>query len=183
MKNKNLKYFFIVCFFCLQLTLHLQQREYALKTAFIEKFTRFTDWPKDIFNESTAQSIIVSVIGVNPFDKELDVFFDSQKIKNRNVKVRYIRNIVDISGSQILFICKSEKDNLSKILKFTKNLPILTIADTEGYAEKGVIINFYLSDDQIRFEINENALANSGLFIHYLLLNHARLVTRNGGAN
>ena len=180
MKYKYFNYLFLLSFFGLLLAIHPQPREYVLKTAFIEKFTRFTEWPEDILSTDTSRPFIVSVFGKSPIDNELDLFFEKQKIKDFNVEVRHIKNIDEIEGSQILFISESVGSKLSDILKYTKNSPILTIADTEGYAEKGVIINLYLEEDQIRFEINYDALTATDLSINYLLLNHARLIKKGG---
>ena len=74
-------------------------------------------------------------------------------------------------SSQVL-----EKDNSPNIIAFSKDKPILTIGDYDKYAENGVLINFYIEDNKIRFEINETALSLSGLHSSYLLLNLAKIV-------
>lgn len=181
MKYKYFRDIVFLSLFVLQVTLHLQPQEYALKTAFIERFTRFTDWPESIITEDTTQSFVISVLGDNSFEDKLDIFSNSKKIKQRKVEVRYINKISEIEGSHILFISESEEVNLSSILKYIENRPILTIGDTQGFAEQGVIINFYLEDDQVRFEINNEALNKTDLAINYLLLNYAKLVSTKGG--
>lgn len=181
MKNKFIKYFIIISSFSLQLTLYMQPIEYALKVAFIERFTLFTDWPENVKMEDTTKPFVISVIGNNSFEDKLDHFSYSKKIKRRKIEVRYINKISEIIGSHILFISKSEKVNLSSILKYTENRPILTIGDTDGFAEQGVIINMYSQNNQLRFQINETAQKLSGLYMNFKLLSLAEIVNPVGG--
>jgi hypothetical protein len=58
---------------------------------------------------------------------------------------------------------------------------VLTIGDTEGYAEQGVMVNFYLEDNMVRIEINIDAARRAGLNISSQLLKLARIVNQHGG--
>jgi hypothetical protein len=40
----------------------------------------------------------------------------------------------------------------------------------------GVLINFIIKQNKIRFEINENAVKKSGLQVSYILLNAAEII-------
>jgi hypothetical protein len=53
---------------------------------------------------------------------------------------------------------------------------ILTIGDTAGFARQGVIINFYLENRKVRFEINAAAARRAGLTISSKLLKLAGAV-------
>ena len=156
--------------------LSAQSSEYTVKAAFIEKFTRFIDWPAGSNVNKSSKPIILSVIGENPYGKILDQLYSANKIKNKNVEIRYISKISEIEGTDILFISGTKNNNLSDILAYTKDKAILTIGDTEGFENAGVLINFYLEQSKIRFEINETALTASGLHSSYMLLNLAKIV-------
>ncbi len=54
---------------------------------------------------------------------------------------------------------------------------VLTIGNTLGFAQRGVIINFYLEDQKVRFEINVDAAKREKLTISSQLLKLARIVT------
>jgi hypothetical protein len=81
----------------------------------------------------------------------------------------------------MLFIASSAAEILSEILSNTRDKPILTVSDTNGFAAKGVLINFFLAGDKIKFEINEKAVHESGLVMSYRLLNLARIVNPGRG--
>ncbi len=57
-----------------------------------------------------------------------------------------------------------------------QTLPILTIADTDGFAELGGILNLKVKDDRVRFEINVRSSQLAGLRIDARLLELATIV-------
>lgn len=155
-----------------QLTAFTQTSEYMLKAGFLEKFARFTEWPK-----TNKTAFKICVLGKNPFKKDLDKMYSTVKIKNLTVKLEYIENINELADSDILFISSSERSKLSEILKKTESKPVLTVSDTRGFAQKGVIINFYETNQgTIHFEINKTSLAKSGLKMDFMLLQLAKII-------
>jgi hypothetical protein len=76
----------------------------------------------------------------------------------------------------VLFIAASESGNLDRILGSIGNNSVLTIGDSPGYAEQGVMVNFYLEENKVRFEINREAAARARLGISSQLLKLARIV-------
>lgn len=156
--------------------IHAQTDEYLMKAGFLERFTRFIEWPVETNIADSSKPFVISVIGRNPFDEKLDQFFETTKIKNRKVEIRYISELEEIQDSHILFITKSKEKQLSGILSLTQGKPILTVSDTNGFGKKGVRINFFVEQNKIRFEINKDAIQKSGLQISYLLLNVAKII-------
>ena len=156
--------------------IHAQTDEYLMKAGFLERFTRFIEWPVETNIADNTKPFVISVIGENPFDKKLDQFFETTKIKNRKVEIRYISELEEIKDTHVLFITKSKQKQLSEILSLTQDKPVLTVSDTDGFGKKGVRINFYIEQNKIRFEINKEAIQKSGLQISYMLLNIAKII-------
>jgi len=153
-----------------------QPSEYTMKATFIGKFPQFIEWGARSDVNDVSKPFVISIIGNNPFKNDVVELLKRQKIKNKKVEMRFINQITQIENTDILFISNSMRKNLSKILEYTQNKPILTISDTSGFAEKGVHINFYLENDNVRFEINEQAARNAGIIINYRLLANAKIV-------
>ena len=150
-----------------------QASEYQVKAEDIERFTRFIDWPAGSEGHST---FLIGVVGENPFNGYLDKMAAQYRIKNRPVEIRAITDFSQIDSCQLVFICGTERDRLRRILMHTESKPILTVGDTAGFAQQGVIINFYNAGDKVRFEMNEAAIERSGLRVSAKLLKLARLV-------
>ena len=80
----------------------------------------------------------------------------------------------------LLFICPSEKKNLSEIIDLVKDQGVLTVADTQEFLDTGGIVNFVIEDNKVRFEINLTASEKAGLKIRSQLLRLAKKVIKNG---
>jgi hypothetical protein len=154
-----------------------QSRESLVKAGYIEKFTHFVQWPEKTGNNDPANEFILAVIGKNTFGKDLEELFSKTKIKDNQVRIKYITKVEEIKDCMILFISGSEKNNLDKILEYTTGKSILTISDSKGFGKNGVIINMFSEGDYIKYEVNRNTLEKSGLKINSLLLNHAVIIS------
>ncbi len=149
-------------------------QEYQVKAAFLYNFAKFVEWPKASPAEASP-SITLCVLGEDPFGPFLDEL-QGKAIKGKkwiNRKTGFSKNLKDC---QLVFISGSEKGNLAQILGSLDGSNVLTIGDTEGFAQKGVMINFYLEEKKVRFEINIEAAKKAGLKISSNLLKLARIV-------
>jgi len=148
--------------------------EYEVKAAFIYNFAKFVTWSEGRFKGGKS-TIDLCVYGsgfpVNAFD-----YFNGKTAQGYIFKTKRIKNLSNIDGCDMLYIGPSERYQITQIINTIKNMPILTIGDTEGFAEKGVIINLYMEDDKVRFEININACKKAGLVISSQLLKLARII-------
>jgi hypothetical protein len=144
--------------------------EYQVKAAYIYNFAKFVEWPA-----GGSGDIDVCLLGDDPFGNDLSLI-EGKKIINRKIVIKEVASYRNASGCDILFISSSEENNLTRILKFLKRSPVLTIGDSEGFAEKGVMINFYMENRTVRFEINPKAAGHAGLRISSNLLRIAKIV-------
>jgi hypothetical protein len=157
-----------------------QVPEYKLKAEFLERFTRFIDWPAD--DAAPARPFVIGVFGENPFGTWLEELAASRRIQGRPVRVEEVRDPARAAQCQVLFITSSQKGRLAQILSSTADKPVLTVGDTDGFADRGVLINFYVSDDNMRFEINDAAVKKSGLRLSSKLLKLARVIHLDEGS-
>ncbi len=152
--------------------------EYEVKAVFIYNLAKFIEWPdKSLDNSST---LTVYILGDDPFGTDLAAIRD-KLIKGRRVVIKQIDSPDDLKNANILFISSSEKERLRDILKSISGLPILTVGDTKSYAQRGVMVNFYLENSKIRFEINLEAANLAGLNISSNLLRMGTIISPSKG--
>lgn len=166
--------FFVFCF--ISGNLFSQTNVNTLKAVYLEKFSRFVTWPEECQMDDINQPFIISIIGETDLTENLNLVYSQQLINKKKVLIRIIKDLNEISGSHILFIADTEKKNLQKILLAINGLPVLTVSDAKGFAEKGILINFYEENKKLRFEINETAVLKSPLKMSYYLLSTARII-------
>lgn len=169
--DKKLKILFL--FLLLTNVLYAQVSEYEYKAAFIERFTRFVEWPEEFENDK----FVIAVVGKNPFKNSLDELLADTKIKNLNSEIIYTNNINELSHVNLVFISGSEKKRLNEIITAIAEKPILIISDSKGFCKNGTHINMYNDGNYIRFEINEETITKTGLTVSSLLLASAKIIT------
>lgn len=173
--------------------------EYRIKAAFLYEFANFIDGWKfqqeddkgDRKGVKADRPIMVGVIGKSPFEEAFTSLKD-KKVLDRKVVVKYFKglsqlnatdkkvklhpDIEDIKKCDLIFICSSEKQYIADILGPIRNQRILTVGDTEGFLEKGVIVNFVIERRKVRFEINTAGAYRAKLRIRSKLLRLAKRV-------
>jgi hypothetical protein len=151
--------------------------EYDVKAAYIYNFVKFVEWPRRKSPEpgGTISTISVCIVGNDPFGPALAAI-EGKTAEGKKIRLRREQSAQNMKGCEVLFISSSEEERLDRILEAVKGLSVLTIGETRGFAQKGVMINFYMESRNVRFEINPKAAERAGLKISSNLLKIARIV-------
>jgi hypothetical protein len=149
--------------------------EAAVKAAFIVNIARAMDWPDGTFVDDKSP-IALCLMGDHPFGDNLTRIAKKTQIRGRQINIYYVSDPARVSGCHILFVAGSEDKRLDKILQSTSGRPILTVGDTPGFGDRGLLVNFYRAGDNIRFEINVRTLDRSGLTASSNVINNARVL-------
>ncbi len=85
----------------------------------------------------------------------------------KNKKKLNVKTIQDIKLNkdecQIIYISKTQEENLEKIIQAFANQPVLLLADKDTFAKQGGSINFFLLNNVIAITINYDSLRASHL--------------------
>lgn len=149
--------------------------EYLIKAGFIYNFAKLMEWPAPAFSQANSP-IVIGVLGADPFQGMLDDVLRGKQVNGREFVVRHLKWGDDLRSCNILFVSSSERAHFDDVFRLIKGLPILTIADTPGFAQRGGIINFVLEDNKVRFDINVSAARQANISISSRLLALARII-------
>jgi len=152
-------------------------REYQLKAVFLYNFVQFTEWPTNAF-PNTNSPVVIGILGADPFGGTLDETVRGEKVGDRNLVVKRCRRVEEAMDCHVLFISPSEKDPLGVIFWRLKGRNILTVGETENFAENGGMIRFFKEKNKIRFRINVEAVRNASLIISSKLLRLAETASK-----
>jgi YfiR/HmsC-like len=149
-----------------------------VKTAIIGKIAEFINWPPEANLNDPTRPFELVILGDTPLGPRLFAYYGTQgvTIAGHRVFPRRARNVDDIGHAHLLFVGPSYENRLHEVLAAIGRMSVLTMGDTEGYASRGLAVNLYLSNDQVRFEISRRALARQRLSASYRLLGLARLI-------
>ena len=147
--------------------------EYEVKAVFLYNLAKFIEWPDK--SPDSSPTLTFYILGDDPFGTNLDAI-KGKLIKGEKITVKHIDSINYLKNIGVLFISSSEKEQLEDLLKGIAGRPILTVGDTQSFAKRGVMINFYIENNKIRFEINMEAVKLAGLKINSNLLKMGKII-------
>ena len=149
--------------------------EFAVKAAFITKFLPFVEWPNGAF-AATGGSLRICVAGRDPFGDLLDRAADHQSISGHPLTVQRFPVVAKNNGCQVLYAGGSPEQPVADMLTAVRGTPVLTLTDNASGPKNRGMINFIVSDNRVRFEIDEAAAERNGLTISSKLLSLATRV-------
>lgn len=148
----------------------------VVKAGMIGKIAEFVHWPAGTGLEDPDRPFEFVILGQTSLEPHLISYYRQVRIAGHRVFVRRARDLADVGQPHLLFIAGSLDDELERVIARLQRAPVLTVGDTEGFATRGVAVNLYLADDQVRIEISRPALQRHRLEASYHLLTLARLV-------
>jgi len=143
-----------------------------MKAAFIYNFTKYIKWP----NLDNNHVFKIGVLGNSEITISLQELAAKKLIERKSIEVFHFKAVQDLKFCHILFISESENQNVLEILSTQGNRATLTIGESEGFCERGVMINFFLQDGMVKFEMNSMSLEDAGLKVSSQLQKLARIV-------
>ena len=152
-----------------------QPSELQVKAAFVLNFLNFVEWPGGQSFRPAAPFVIV-VIGDDPIGTTLRESTAARMVGTHRLIVKTGARAADGASAQLVFISQSERPQLPAILHALEGHLVLTVGDTPGYAESGVMLNLVVEGQRVRFEANTAAAARAGVHLSSHLLRIARIV-------
>ena len=149
--------------------------EYQVKAAFLLNFARFTEWPAAA--DSDGKPLVVGIVGDDPFGSILDEIVAAETVGGRALEVRRF-SAADIDGDacDVLFVGSWTDPELERLLARLDGTGVLTVGETEAFAERGGIIALVTEQARVRFVVNVDAVSRSPLKLSSKLLTLARIV-------
>jgi hypothetical protein len=151
-------------------------REYSIKGAFLYNFGRYVQWPAAAFADAQAP-FVIGVLGADPFGAVLDEIANSAKVDGRTVVAKRFATLAEYSPCHILFIAASTDSKVkSEALAKLQNKGVLLVGEETGLVEQGAVVNFYVENNKVRFEINVGTAKQQQLKVSSKLLSLAKIV-------
>ena len=113
---------------------------------------------------NTDYKFVIGIVG-NTADFKYFQSFASQhnQIKRHPIEVRYYACTDKIDECDLIYISEDCTIEIDRIVKKTRNEPILIVSGQQGYGSSGSVINFVDVEGKIRFELNQEQARQRGL--------------------
>jgi hypothetical protein len=148
----------------------------ALKVAMVGRIAEFVRWPASAGLDDPDRPFELVLLGSSPLEPHFASYYSQVRIAGHRVFFRRARDLDDVGQPHLLFLAPSLEDDVERVVARVRTSPVLTVGDTEGFAQRGVAINLYLAEERLRFEVSRRALQQHKLEASYHLLSLARLL-------
>jgi hypothetical protein len=149
--------------------------EYAIKAAYLYKFTPFIEWPPSALG-SPGGPFNICVLGGDPFGNNLDQALSGHLVGDHPVHVLRLKTAEGADQCQILFLENTLDPNATAAFGQLRDMPVLTVAD-QGPSVGGEVVRFVVRNGHVRFTIDTAAAAAKRITISAKLLSLAAATT------
>lgn len=154
----------------------LEFPEAKIKIAYLINFMRFVEWP-----EESSLNKQICIIGYKREYHDVIKTLSNQSVGNNDFVIKEYSDkeeLQDLRSCRIIFIT-SNANHRQKIVAHTiRGENILTVGESDGFAQHGGMINFIDRNHTIRFEINLDAINETDLIVTSKILRIADRVIR-----
>lgn len=145
-------------------------QEQQVKAAFLINFAKFIDWPAE------AQILTFCVAGDQSMEAFLETASVGKSVGSRQLKVRSAGSATSLSDCNIVYLGRSEKKKAPQMAQLLSGKRVLTVSEFCELGADGIVFNFFIEQERVRFEVNLGAAARANLKISSQLLKLARIV-------
>jgi len=146
-----------------------------VKAGFVYNFAKFTEWPASAFASPQAP-IRLCLSGVDETQAKAFAGIEGKPVQGREVKIKRSPTSAEIGECNILYVGDEEPRRAQAALQAARNASVLTVSDSDGFADSGGVIGLFYADNRIQFEVNLGAAQRAGLKIASQVLKIARAV-------
>jgi len=171
-------------------TVHAEEGN-VLKAKFLAKVCAFVDWPPTSTVPDLSRPFVIGILPGPPipgeerwedsFVRAMREVFGATPLKQKKVILRNIASAAELKECQAVYVMPRARIGIPNLVRGTRPLHTLLFAQSDGFADLGVHLNFLVVDRHVRFEINEASFQDSGLKVDSLILRTAIVVKRREG--
>ena len=148
----------------------------AVKATFLYKFAEFVQWPANQFAEGTP--FVLCGVGDDGVTALMDSATAGQRVGGRPVVVRHLQRVSSVDGCNVAYLAGSSEQPVDDAAGALHGSPVLTVADSTSNPRALTIVKFVISDNRVRFDIDDAEAVQDRLSISSKLLGLARSVRR-----
>ena len=157
--------------------------EDQIKAVYLFNLTGFVSWPDSAFVSSDAP-LRIGVSGVHRVDSFINYIrmaVEGETSGQRAIIIEHLPRSADPSGFHMVFITDSPDEEIEELLNAVKGQPILTVGESDGFCNRGGMINLLRRGKRIGLEVNIAATELSRLRVSSKLLRIATIVLAEDG--
>lgn len=148
-----------------------------LVAAFLFRFGRYVEWPGGSPGADSSGPLVIGVFADAAYLEALRRVAGGAAVEGRAIEVRELNRPDDLEGLSMVFLGTDDPLEISQALRAAARESVLTVGYAEGFAERGGMVNFFIEERKMRFEVNVGAAQDQGIRLSSQLLRLAKIVS------
>lgn len=151
--------------------------ERAIKVAYVFNLTKYVEWPH------TGSEFVVGFVGEGPMGEALEKMLTGKSSDSRPIRVVLSPEDNALEQCDVLYVAYASPQKVRETLQRLRGKSVLTVGDTESFPRDGGMIGLVRAADQVRMQVNVEAIQAAGLKISSRVLALAAIVHSQAEAN
>lgn len=143
-----------------------------VKAGIVQKLSRFIRWSDDNNQCNNEKVYPVLFYGDSPLTTTLHDLLATTD----GYDAKKVTSVEEISPCSMLVLAELDSTALASLVELAVERSVITVSDNEGYGTSGVILNLYILNNKVKFEINQRMAEKSKISVSYKLLQLAKIV-------
>lgn len=150
------------------------------RASLVVNFLRFVEWPASAFDDERAP-VVICVGPRDPIVHPLARLARGRSVGGHALEVRRRLRGAAPSGCHASYLRASDEQEVAGILEYARRTGgLLTVAEIDGFADRGGMVEVTVESDRIRFTVNLASAERAGIRISSGVLSLGRVVLQPG---
>lgn len=141
--------------------------ETQLRAAYLVNFIKYVEWP------GAAATATICLYGPDRLGPHLAPY-EGRSVQGRELRIRRIFQFDQLADCQALYVTEPDEERQAALIKAAGRLPVLTVAETGSFVQRGGAIALLRQDNRIVFDVNMAVVSRAGLRVNPQMLRLAR---------
>lgn len=126
----------------------------------VYNFMKYIEWP----TQDKTGDFIIAVVGDKDVYNTFNTYYGAKKVGAQAIAVKYFESVSALGNNvHLVYLAQKKSSEFETLKAKMTSKSTLIITDKTGLGKKGSCINFKLVDNKLKFEINQEAFAQSNL--------------------
>lgn len=144
--------------------------ERAIKVAYVFNLTKYVEWPH------ARNQLVVGFVGDGPMGEALEKMLTGKTSNSRLIRVVLSPKDEALEQCDLVYFAYSSPKRVHAALGQLRNKSVLTVGDTESFPRDGGMVGLVRVGQQVRMQVNLDAVQRARLTISSRVLNLATVV-------
>jgi hypothetical protein len=140
-------------------TVYMQTSIPKAQTLFIYNFSRLIEWPAN----ARTGNFVIGVLGSTEVAIELETYTKGKKVGAQIIEVVRYKTPAEIQNCHIIFVTFSRTKQLAELISALNGKSTLIISEKSGALNDGSAINFIVTEDKLKYEVNSGNASKFGI--------------------